>query len=185
MQNYLHRFASLERTSSSYITDKENGADNIQGKILIFSNYNRFYISVGKILLTVFWNTSTIIPNLIIEGNILVSINGLLSTVRGKRGNVRRGLSIIRKIVTIVESALMIERRILSIERRKTSIGRRIMSNESLILMYYNRKESVDIRLLYADIRLFLIDSGIVVNKRRKVLLDSERDEIDILLVLK
>ena len=178
MQNYLHRFASLERTSSSYITDKENGADNIQGKILIFSNYNRFYISVGKILLTVFWNTSTIIPNLIIEGNILVSINGLLSTVRGKRGNVRRGLSIIRKIVTIVESALMIE-------RRKTSIGRRIMSNESLILMYYNRKESVDIRLLYADIRLFLIDSGIVVNKRRKVLIDSERDEIDILLVLK
>ena len=168
----------MERTSSSYITDKENGADNIQGKILIFSNYNRFYISVGKILLTVFWNTSTIIPNLIIEGNILVSINGLLSTVRGKRGNVRRGLSIIRKIVTIVESALMIE-------RRKTSIGRRIMSNESLILMYYNRKESVDIRLLYADIRLFLIDSGIVVNKRRKVLIDSERDEIDILLVLK
>ena len=158
MQKYLPRFASIELSSSSYITDKENGSSNTHGKILGISSNFSFYGFIRPILLTIFWKTISILQNTIIEGRLLPCEVVLLCSVFRIRVCLEKILIIGERVIIVLEGILSFIGRISMHYKRKEA-------SEIRITFHYIRKEVVVVPLLYGETRELYTDFPLLYSK--------------------
>ncbi len=158
MQNYLLRNASLELTSSSYITEKENGPSNTHGKILELNSNYSFYGTIRLILLTIFLKTISIVKNTNIEGRLLPCEVELLCTVFRIKVSLEKILIIVERVIIVLEGILSFKGQISLHYKRKEA-------SEIRITFHYIRKEVVVVQLLYGETRELYTDFPLLYSK--------------------
>jgi len=140
VQNYLLRNASLELTSSSYITKKENGPSNTHFKILGLSSNDAFYDTIISFVLIGFLGIISGNKNKIIKMMQPLCINRLLPTIIIKR---------------------VIENCISTIEKNRITIEKVFLNIENLQTLTLIKKEATDILKTLSD-RALLINYNLL-----------------------